>query len=88
ALDTALTRLPPHISKQMVAEWRALAAAGEVEALAAELIVHHYDPAYRRQGQAGARAQVASVEIASLDAAALETAADQVAAAVSALSPS
>ncbi|MFA4892137.1 tRNA 2-selenouridine(34) synthase MnmH [Brevundimonas sp.] len=81
ALDTALTRLPRHIGKQMVAEWRALAAAGEVETLAAELIVHHYDPAYRRQGQGRgggrARPERAVVGIGSLDDAALEAAADQ-----------
>ena len=62
----------------MVAEWRALAAAGEVEALATELIVHHYDPAYRRQGQAGARAELAVVGIGSLAEAELARAADQV----------
>jgi len=78
ALDTALTRLPRHIGKQTVAGWRALAAAGEIEALAAELIVHHYDPAYRRQGH-GARTELAAVEIGSLDDAALRRAADQVA---------
>ena len=78
ALDAALARLPRHISKQRVAEWRELAAAGEIEALAAELIVHHYDPAYRRTGAAGDRSPVASVEIVSLDAAALEMAADRI----------
>ncbi|HEY0599209.1 tRNA 2-selenouridine(34) synthase MnmH [Brevundimonas sp.] len=87
ALDTALTRLPRHISKQMVSEWRTLAAAGEVEALATDLIVHHYDPAYRRQGP-GARRELARVGIQSLDAAALEAAAEQVAAVLAGLSPS
>ena len=88
AIDTALTRLPRHISKETVAGWRALAAAGEVETLASELIVSHYDPAYRRQGQTRARPELAVVGIASLADAALERAADQVAAAVDALSPS
>jgi len=86
ALDTALTRLPRHIGKQMVAEWRALAAAGEVEALATELIVHHYDPAYRRQGGDRGRPELAAVEIGSLADAALDQAADQVAAALDRLS--
>ena len=88
AIDTALTRLPRHISKETVIAWRALAAAGEVETLATELIVHHYDPAYRRQGQTRARVELAVVGIASLADAALERAADQVAAAVDAVSPS
>ena len=87
AIDTALTRLPRHIGKQMVAGWRALAAAREVETLATELIVHHYDPAYRRQGQTRARPELAVVGIASLADAALDRAADQVAAAVDAFSP-
>lgn len=86
ALDTALTRLPRHIGKQMVAEWRALAAAGEVEALATELIVHHYDPAYRRQGGDRGRPELAAVEIGSLADAALDQAADQLAAALDRLS--
>jgi tRNA 2-selenouridine synthase len=78
ALDAALARLPRHLGKQMVAEWRALAAAGAVEALATELIVHHYDPAYRRQGETGARTELAVVSIGSLGDSALETAADQI----------
>jgi tRNA 2-selenouridine synthase len=77
ALDAALTRLPRHISKETVSAWRALAAAGEIEALATELIVHHYDPAYRRQGLARRRTELAAVEIASLADAALQQAADQ-----------
>ncbi|CAN7268356.1 tRNA 2-selenouridine(34) synthase MnmH [Brevundimonas sp. LjRoot202] len=84
AIDTALTRLPRHISKETVAAWRALAAAGEMEALATELIVHHYDPAYGRQGQGGARRKLTVVGIGSLADTALEQAADQVAAAVDA----
>ncbi|GAA0868941.1 tRNA 2-selenouridine(34) synthase MnmH [Brevundimonas basaltis] len=82
ALDRALTRLPRHIGKQTVTAWRALAAAGEVEALATELIVQHYDPAYRRQGGAEGRVHQAVVVLDSLEHAALEQAADQVAAAV------
>jgi tRNA 2-selenouridine synthase len=85
ALDAALTRLPRHISKETVAAWRVLAAAVEVEALAAELIVHHYDPAYRRQGQARARSELAVVGIGSLGDAALDRAADQIAVAVDAV---
>ena len=87
AIDTALTRLPRHLSKEAVVAWRALAAAGEIETLAAELIVHHYDPAYRRQGQAHARPQLAVVGIGSLTDDALDRAAAQTAAAVNALSP-
>ena len=87
ALDAALTRLPRHIGKDTIAAWRALAAAGEVGTLATELIVRHYDPAYRRQGEGRGRTELAVVGIASLTDAALEQAADEVAAAVGRLSP-
>ncbi len=80
AIETALSRLPRHLSKETVTAWRALAAAGEVGALAAELIVHHYDPAYRRQSRS--RAELAVVGIASLLDADLNRAAAEVAAAV------
>jgi len=82
AIDTALTRLPRHIGKETVAGWRALAAAGDHLALASELIVHHYDPAYRRQGGAGARERLAVVGVDSLADEALERAADAVAVAL------
>jgi tRNA 2-selenouridine synthase len=48
ALDAALTRLPRHHAKATVAEWRALAANGDLETLVRQLIDAHYDPAYRR----------------------------------------
>lgn len=85
ALDAALTRLPRHISRETVSAWRALAAAGEIEALARELIVHHYDPAYGRQG--GRRDPAAVVAITALDDAALAAAADQLAGRLPAFAP-
>ena len=85
AIDTALTRLPRHLGTETIAAWRALAAAGETEALATELIVHHYDPAYRRQGRGHARPQLTVVEIGSLTDDALDRAAARAAAAVNAL---
>jgi tRNA 2-selenouridine synthase len=88
AMDEALGRLPRHIGKATVSEWRALAAAGEVERLATELILHHYDPAYRRQAEGRARTALATVEITSLEDQALERAADRVVQALGDLSPS
>jgi pimeloyl-ACP methyl ester carboxylesterase len=41
ALETALSRLPPHHAKETVVGWKALARAGEVEVLAAALRAHH-----------------------------------------------
>jgi len=80
AIDEALARLPRHISKETVAGWRRLAAAGDRLTLATELIVGHYDPAYRRQGEA--RACIATVSVDGLHEAAMERAADAVASAV------
>ncbi|HWQ86050.1 tRNA 2-selenouridine(34) synthase MnmH [Brevundimonas sp.] len=86
ALDAALTRLPRHIGKETVSGWRALAAAGETEALAAALIVDHYDPAYRRSGRTGDRVVRAVIRIGAPDDEALEQAADQVAEEMGAIS--
>ncbi|WP_374275375.1 tRNA 2-selenouridine(34) synthase MnmH [Brevundimonas sp.] len=52
ALDQALTRLPRHHAKATIAEWRALAAAGDLRPLVQALIEHHYDPAYGQSGRA------------------------------------
>ena len=65
-----------------MAAWRKLAATGDRLTLATELIVHHYDPAYRRQGGAATRNRLATVAVDSLDDGSLERAADDVAAAV------
>ncbi|KQY84750.1 tRNA 2-selenouridine(34) synthase MnmH [Brevundimonas sp. Root1423] len=51
ALDKALTRLPRHHARASIAEWRALAAQGEIAELAAQLMELHYDPAWLRTGQ-------------------------------------
>ncbi|MDO9078259.1 MAG: tRNA 2-selenouridine(34) synthase MnmH [Brevundimonas sp.] len=82
ALDLALSRLPRHHSKETIAGWRAMGAAGEFAALAEALIVAHYDPAYRRAGRAGEAA--AAVRLDALDDAALSAAADEIAARLSA----
>lgn len=56
ALDQALTRLPRHHAKAAIAEWRGMAARGEIDELAAALIEAHYDPAYQRTTQTRNRA--------------------------------
>lgn len=76
ALDTALTRLPRHHAKATVARWREMAAGGDVEALATELITEHYDPAYRRGGHDPI---LGSVALTDLSEAELDRAADAVA---------
>ena len=76
ALERAFSRMPRHVSKATVAEWRDLAAAGEHQALAAALIETHYDPAYRRSGEG--REPVATVDAGDLSGTALDAAADAV----------
>lgn len=85
ALDAALIRLPRHLGKETVSAWRALAAAGAIDILASELIIHHYDPAYRRQGHAGAREALVVVQIGSLADAVLEAAVDRIVAGLAGL---
>jgi tRNA 2-selenouridine synthase len=81
AFEAALARLPIHIGRKTLAEWRDLADAGDLETLAAGLIEAHYDPAYDRAGRKEGRAPpVASVTLKDLGSAALEAAADQIAA--------
>lgn len=78
ALDAALTRLPRHHAKATVAEWRDLAAAGEIEALARRLMVEHYDPAYRRMSGARERPVLDRLTLDELSPAALDAAATAV----------
>ena len=82
ALDRALTHLPRHHSKATIAGWRVMAGEGAFEALAAELMLAHYDPAYARAG-AGRRAPLATVAMGDLSAADLNQAADRIAEIVS-----
>lgn len=82
ALDTALEKLPVQISKKTREAWRALAAAGQYEALAAELLTEHYDLAYERAARREQRAQLGSVGLASLGPSSLDRAADEIAAMV------
>lgn len=79
ALEGALTRLPPHHSKEAVASWKAMARDGQVEPLAAALIEEHYDPAYRRMSARRDRALLGRVEMAAVSDAELDRAADKVA---------
>jgi tRNA 2-selenouridine synthase len=77
-LEQRLHRLPTPPGRKRLTEWRALAEAGEMEALAAALIVNHYDPAYNRAARARAVPALGVIDVPSLDAAGLSAAADQV----------
>lgn len=47
-LSARINALAPYHARTRLADWRALAAAGEFELLACELMAHHYDPRYTR----------------------------------------
>lgn len=78
-LDEVLSRVPDRPGRKRLAEWRALAEAGEFEALAAALIELHYDPAYRRSGRRDDRPRLAAIEMPALSPADLAAAADRIA---------
>jgi tRNA 2-selenouridine synthase len=80
ALEALLGRLPGRHGRKRIAAWRALAAAGELETLAAELIEVHYDPAYGRVASLDPRSRLGAVELADLGESDQEAAADRIAA--------
>jgi len=82
AFDATLARLPVYPGRKALEGWRALADAGDLEALAADLIETHYDPAYDRSSRKDARAPLGTVELPGLDPEDQEAAADAVAAMV------
>jgi tRNA 2-selenouridine synthase len=80
ALDTALGRLPRHHSKATIADWRAMAARGEIADLVRRLIEAHYDPAYLKTGIDRARPVLDRVVLDDLSPAGIEVAAHRLAA--------
>jgi tRNA 2-selenouridine synthase len=80
AFEAALARLPVYPGRKALAAWRALADAGDLEALATDLIANHYDPAYDRSSRKEPRPLRGTVELPGLDAATQEAAADEIAA--------
>ena len=67
-LDRALSRLPRHHAKATVTEWRAMAARGEIEPLAAQLMEAHYDPAYARTSDRRDRTVLGTATLTTLNA--------------------
>ena len=78
ALDNALIHLPRHHSNATISRWREMAQRGAFEALAAELMLAHYDPAYARAGEPR-QAPMATVALDDLYPADLELAARRIA---------
>jgi tRNA 2-selenouridine synthase len=87
ALDDILARVPDRPGRKRLAEWRALAEAGDFEALAAALVELHYDPAYRRSSRKDDHPRLATIEMAGVGSADLAGVADQVAALIAEAGP-
>lgn len=84
-LAEVFERLP--LRGSPVKHWRALADAGELEALATELMAKHYDPAYRRSGRSETRTMLGRIVLGDLRPADLDAAADRVVAALAGFGP-
>jgi tRNA 2-selenouridine synthase len=82
AFEAALARLPVYPGRKALAQWRDFAEAGDLEALAADLIQGHYDPAYDRASRKDPKPRLATIELPGLEAAQQEAAADEIAALV------
>ncbi len=80
ALVGVLSGLIRHQGRARVEAWQEMARSGQLEQLAQELMRHHYDPSYTRQGERRASALLARVEAADLGPEALERLADALAA--------
>lgn len=78
SFDALLARLPRATAKDALAHWRALADAGETEALALALIEAHYDPAYVRSARQETRTLLGAVEMTDVTEASLDQAAAEV----------
>lgn len=74
-----LSRVPDRPGRKRLQAWAEMARAGELEALAADLIAAHYDPAYRRSSRRDERAILGAVPVARLDADGFDQAAIEVA---------
>jgi len=62
ALQAALARLPRHHSRETLAGWSAAAREGRLAELVTDLMLQHYDPAYRR-GSAVRRSAVLRIAL-------------------------
>lgn len=82
ALDEAFARLPVYPGRQRLADWAALADAGQFETLAEALMELHYDPAYGRSARKDRRPLLAGIALEALTPDAQARAADAMVAAI------
>ncbi len=79
AIDAAIGDLAPRQGRKTIAAWRALLEAGDVEALAVDLVERHYDPAYGRVAARDPRPVLGAIALEGLAPADLEGAAREAA---------
>ena len=77
-LLATLARLKPYQPAKRLEEWAALAREGAFEALAAELMRHHYDPTYARQRKRAEYVSLGTVRLSEINAQELARAARDV----------
>lgn len=80
AIERAIGALSAFHAKEMIADWRKLAASGDFARLAEALVTNHYDPAYARSRARHARSALASIKLGALDDASVDAAAARIAA--------
>lgn len=78
-MEEAFARLPTHPGRRRLADWRALADAGDFEALALAVMELHYDPSYARASRRDVRPRLGVVAIDDLGPEGLDRAADAIA---------
>ena len=78
--DAALARLPLPPARKALARWTELADAGDLEALAMDLMQNHYDPAYDRAARKRPTRRLGVVELTDLAGEAQEAGAEAIAA--------
>lgn len=86
-LAGVIDKLRPLHATEIIDTWLALAATGQTEALAADLMQRHYDPRYEKHRARFARPGDAEVAADDLSPEALPALADRIAAALPALAP-
>ena len=85
--DLLIAKLAPlrtYHGAERVETWQALARAGDFPALAAELVLHHYDPRYIKAQSRQGRAPLANLSLSGLDDADLDAAIPEILAAAGA----
>jgi len=78
ALATTLRSLPGRHGAKRLLSWLEMIDAGQLEALAEDLVEIHYDPAYERSSRRDERAGLGIIAMDSLDAAEQESAAERI----------